>query len=305
MHLRRAPHSPRRDASDIRPKRPSMPETRRPALIGVPWDASSSYVRGAALAPPRIREALWSPSTNSATELGIAIEPETLDDRGDLVLPEDGHEARRAIEAAVKAVLGSGGLPFVLGGDHSITYPVLRAFRHRPPATILHIDAHSDLYDEFPLPAPGDPRGHGDPFSHASPFARTMEAGLTGRLVQVGIRTATPHLRAQSERFGVEVYGMDRWHEVPVEHLDGPVYVSLDLDGLDPAFAPGVAHPEPGGLSTRDVIALLHRLRAPIAGADLVEYNPPLDSRDLTARVAAKLLKELIAVALRNRPAAV
>jgi arginase len=277
-----------------------MADTLRPALLGVPWDASSSFVRGAALAPARIRDALWSPSTNSATELGIAIEPETIDDRGDLTLPDDGHDARRGIEAAVRAVIGGGAVPFVLGGDHSITYPVLRAFRDDPPATILHIDAHSDLYDEFPLPGPGQPRGMGDPFSHACPFARTMEAGLTGRLVQVGIRTATAHLRAQAERFGVEVYGMHQLADVPVEDLEGPVYVSLDLDGLDPAFAPGVAHPEPGGLSTRDVVELLHRLRAPIAGADIVEYNPPLDVRDLTARVAAKLLKELMAVAIRN-----
>ena len=127
-----------------------------------------------------------------------------------------------------------------------------------------------------------------------------MEEGLAGRLVQVGIRTLTPHLRAQALRFGVEVYGMERWADAPVEALPRPVYVSLDLDGLDPAFAPGVAHPEPGGLSTRDVISLLHRIRAPIAGGDVVEYNPAHDLRDLTARVAAKLLKELAAVALRN-----
>ena len=129
-----------------------------------------------------------------------------------------------------------------------------------------------------------------------------MEDGLAGRLVQVGIRTMTPHLREQAARFGVEVYGMDRWQAAPVEGLDGPVYVSIDLDGLDPAFAPGVAHPEPGGLSTRDVISLLHRIRVPIAGADVVEHSPRNDIRDLTARVAAKLLKEIAAVTLRNGP---
>ena len=110
----------------------------------------------------------------------------------------------------------------------------------------------------------------------------------------------TPHLRDQATRFGVEVYGMERWAEAPVEALPGPLYVSLDLDGLDPAFAPGVAHPEPGGLSTRDVVGLLHRIRAPIAGGDVVELSPRHDVRDLTARVAAKLLKELAAVAIRN-----
>jgi arginase len=275
----------------------------RPCLLGVPWDRSSSYERGAAAAPPLIRQALWSASTNSATELGIAIEPNTVDDAGDLALGEDGAEARAAIEVSVRGILARQRLPVVLGGDHSISYPVLRAWRDQPVAAILHIDAHGDLYDEFPLPEPGQPRGLGDPYSHACPFARIMEEGLSSRLVQVGVRTMTPHLAAQAARFGVEVYGMDRWRNAPVETLQGPLYVSLDLDGLDPAFAPGVAHPEPGGLSTRDVVDLLHRIQAPIAGIDIVEYNPRHDHRDLTARVAAKLLKELVAVAVRNGPA--
>ena len=306
-----------------------MSPSMRPCLLGVPWDRSSSWQPGAAAAPALIRQALWSPSTNSATELGIAIEAHTLDDAGDLALSDDGAEARAAIERAVQAILAGQGVPVVLGGDHSITYPVLRAFRSRPVAAILHIDAHGDLYDEFPAFAPASATGasarlrpkageeaarpaeeppplvpvHGqmDRYSHACPFARVMEDGLTGRLVQVGVRTLTPHLAAQAARFGVEVYGMDRWRSVPVEALPGPLYVSLDLDGLDPAFAPGVAHPEPGGLSTRDVVDLLHRIRAPIAGIDIVEYNPRFDHRDLTARVAAKLLKELPAVALRNQ----
>lgn len=322
----------------------------RPCLLGVPWDLSSSFIRGAAAAPPLIRRALWSPSTNTATELGIAIEPEALDDAGDLELGTDASEARAAIEAGVRAILRRQGLPVVLGGDHSISYPVLRAWRDAPVAAILHIDAHGDLYDVFPAFAPAfapegatarrgladgatarlgpadgatarpSPAGHAavssapdgvpeplvpvpgqsDRFSHACPFARIMEDGLTARLVQVGVRTATPHLTAQAARFGVESYGMDRWRDAPIEDLPGPLYVSLDLDGLDPAFAPGVAHPEPGGLSTRDVVSLLHRIRAPIAGIDIVEYNPLNDHRDLTARVAAKLLKELLAVALRN-----
>ncbi len=302
----------------------------RPCLLGVPWDLSSSFVRGAAAAPPLIRRALWSPSTNSATEIGIAIEPEALDDAGDLELGADASEARAAIEAGVRAILMRQGLPVVLGGDHSISYPVLRAWGGQPVAAVLHIDAHGDLYDEFPAFAPafapdgatarlgpaggatatlgagGEPQplvavpGKTDRYSHACPFARIMEEGLTGRLVQVGVRTITPHLAAQAARFGVESYGMDRWRSAPVEALSGPLYISLDLDGLDPAFAPGVAHPEPGGLSTRDVVELLHRVRAPIAGIDIVEYNPHHDHRDLTARVAAKLLKELLAVAARN-----
>jgi arginase len=293
----------------FRPIPPMPPSPPRLAVLGLPWDGSSSYERGAAEAPPHIRRALWSPSSNTSTELGVAIEPDTLDDRGDLNLPEDAAAARAAIEHGVAAILAAGGIPLLLGGDHSITYPVLRAFRGRPPAAILHVDAHGDLYDEFPLPAapdgaaarlPDRAAAPGDRYSHACPFARILEQRLTGRLVQVGVRTQTAHLRAQAERFGVEVFGMSRWTEAPVEALPGPLYVSLDLDGLDPAFAPGVAHPEPGGLATREVVALLHRIRVPIAGGDVVELNPRHDVRGLTARVAAKLLKELAAVALRN-----
>lgn len=273
----------------------------RPTLVGLPWDASSSFQRGAAAAPRAIRDALWSPSTNTATELGIAIDLGTLADAGDVPLGADPGEARAAIEAAVAEVLGRGAVPIALGGDHSVTYPVLRAFRAGGPVTILHIDAHADLYDHFPLMDPAAPDSPpGDRFSHACPFARIMEEGLCRRLVQVGIRTMTPHLQAQAHRFGVEIYGPDACGDVPAEALDGPLYVSIDLDGLDPAFAPGVSHPEPGGLSTRDVVGLLHRIRAPIVGLDFVEYNPTRDFQDLTARVAAKLLKEATAVAIRN-----
>lgn len=306
----------------------------RLSLLGLPWDGSSSFQAGAALAPPRIREALWSPSTNSSTELGVAVTPDTLEDAGDVPMPSDAALARLAIEGAVERLRRAGIVPCVLGGDHSVTYPVARALSGAGPVTILHIDAHGDLYDEFPafapdgasarlrpdgasarlppeadLPRPrpaGDPArlvpvpGRTDRYSHACPFARIMEEGLCRRLVQVGVRTMTPHLLAQAARFGVEVHGPDACGTVPVERLEGPLYVSLDLDGLDPAFAPGVAHPEPGGLSVRDVIRLVHRIRAPLVGFDVVEYNPLNDVGDLTARVAAKLLKELVAVTVRN-----
>ena len=277
------------------------PAAPRLVLVGLPWDASSSFLRGAASAPVHIREALWSPSTNTSTEVGISIEPDLIGDAGDLALPEDGDQARAVIETGIARMLTAGAVPIILGGDHSVTCPVLRAFRSMGPVSILHVDAHCDLYDQFPLPEPGaSDRAGADRYSHACPFARIMEEGLCRRLVQAGIRTMTPHLRAQASRFGVEVHGPDACSDVPVEAIEGPLYVSLDLDGLDPAFAPGVSHPEPGGLSVRDVVRLLHRVRAPIVGADIVELNPRNDVRDLTARVAAKLLKELAAVAIRN-----
>jgi len=122
-----------------------------------------------------------------------------------------------------------------------------------------------------------------------------MEEGRAARLVQVGVRTLTAHQRAQAAKFGVEVLGADRWRDaLPlVARFKAPVYVSLDIDVLEPMLAPGVSHPEPGGLTIREVLEVLGALQVRVAGADIVEYNPRHDYRDLTARVAAKFVKEL------------
>ncbi len=196
-------------------------------------------------------------------------------------------KARERIEAGVAAVYAAGGRVIALGGDHSVTFPVLRAVGPRfPGLTLLHIDAHPDLNDIF----------EGDRFSHACPFARILEEvdeGRIARLVQVGIRKMSAHQRAQADRFGVEVVDMRAWSVGVRPALAGPLYLSLDLDGLDPAFAPGVSHQEPGGLSTREVIHLIQSLPGPFVGADVVEYNPRCDLGGATARVAAKLVKEI------------
>lgn len=261
------------------------------ALLGVPWDGSSSFARGAADAPAAIRAALASPSSNSWNERGDDISLSgLLEDCGDIALPDDATAARAAMETAVRDVLQRSMKPILLGGDHSVSYPILRAFAGRSSAklTVLHLDAHGDLYDEF----------EGDRFSHACPFARVMEEKLVGRLVQVGVRTLTSHQRSQAAKFGVEVLGADRWRDaLPlVARFKAPVYVSLDLDVIEPMLAPGLSHPEPGGLTVREVLEVLGALRVPIAGADIVEYNPRFDVRDLTARVAAKFVKELVGV---------
>ena len=250
------------------------------AILGVPLDENSSFLRGAALAPPRIREALWSDSSNPWTELGrdLGAEPR-LEDLGDLAL-STGAAAIAEIEAGVASALERGARVLSLGGDHSVTYPILRAYaRAYPRLTILHFDAHPDLYDEF----------EGNRFSHASPFARIMEEGLAARLVQVGIRTMSGPQMRQVERFGVEVVDMRRFRPGLALDLEGPVYVTVDLDAFDPAFAPGVSHHEPGGLATRDVVDIVLGLDAPIVGADVVEYNPTRDVVGMTAMLAAKL----------------
>jgi arginase len=265
-----------------------IPEVR---LIGAPTDRHSSFLRGAALAPPLIRDALRSDHGNmtaeSGAELGVDVR---LGDSGDLPLAEaDGDDA--LIAAAVAEAVADGAIPIVLGGDHSITLPVLEALAAaHGPIDILHFDAHPDLYDDF----------EGDPRSHASPFARIMERRLARRLVQVGIRTLNRHCRKQAERFGVEMVEMRRFAPEAVPQPAGPLYLSLDLDAFDPAFAPGVSHHEPGGLSVRDVLAVLDRVRAPIVGADIVEYNPGRDRDGVTAVLAAKLIKEVAALCHRN-----
>jgi len=255
-------------------------------LLGVPWDEHSSFLRGAALAPAAIRKALRSPSSNLSTESGLDLGTDPrFKDAGDLEVPA-GPGAVELIERRVGEALAAGARVVALGGDHAITYPVVRAHaKHHAGLTLVHLDAHPDLYDEF----------CGNRLSHACPFARILEEGLVKRLVQVGIRTLNAPQRAQAERFGVEIIEMRAWRPDLVVSADGPVYVSLDLDALDPAFAPGVSHPEPGGLSTRDVIGFLQRLRGRVVGGDVVELNPTRDEGGATARVAAKLAKELVA----------
>lgn len=260
--------------------------TSRVALLGVCYDGSSSYLRGAAGAPPVIRQALWSEAGNPWTELGVDLSRAPLDDEGDLApaANEDPAQVRRAIEAAVRSIAESGRRPLVLGGDHSITYPILRGFRPlHPRLSILHFDAHGDLYHEF----------QGDRYSHACPFARVMEEGLADRLVQVGIRTMTAHLREQAQRFGVEVIEMKDWRDGMKLEFDTPIYVSFDLDVIEPGLAPGISHREAGGFTVRQALAVLQSLKAPLVGADFVEFNPDADQTGVTAAVSAKLVKEL------------
>jgi arginase len=125
-----------------------------------------------------------------------------------------------------------------------------------------------------------------------------MEEGLAGRLLQVGVRTLNRHQRAQAKKFGVEIIEMKDWREGRVLAFDGPVYISFDLDALDPAYAPGVAHHEPGGFSTRQVVDTLLALQARVVGADVVEFNPRRDVAQVTAAVCAKLVKEIAAKVL-------
>lgn len=253
-------------------------------LLGLPTDAHSSFIRGAALGPAAIRAALASDHVNQAAENGLELGTDVaVEDGGDLTLSGTVSDLA-AIRDAVMAAHAAGAVPISLGGDHSVTYPLVAALAEiHGPLNILHFDAHPDLYGDY----------EGDRLSHASPFARILEAGHASRLVQFGIRTLNAHCRAQAARFGVEIIEMCDFAPDRVPIPDAPLYISIDLDGFDPAFAPGVAHHEPGGPSVREFLQVLHRVPGGIVGADIVELHPPRDLNDVTATLAAKLVKEL------------
>ena len=262
-------------------------------LLGIPWDADSSYLRGPAQGPAAIRDELERVRvySNMTTELGVDLEATgTWSDAGDVAV-SGGEDSRKAITAKVGELMREGHPVLCLGGDHSVTWPILCAvYANVGKVDVLHFDAHPDLYEEF----------EGNRFSHACPFARSLEDGLIGRIVQVGIRTLNDTQRRQVERYGVEQVTMSAWNGPPSVKFDRPVYVSLDIDALDPAFAPGVSHREPGGLSVRDILATLQRLQGRVVAADLVELNPATDIQGVTATVAVKLLRELAGLLARR-----
>jgi agmatinase len=269
----------------MKPFTPKLAPWGPPVLLGVPLDHNSSFLRGPAQAPPLIRQALHSDAWNKTTETHVDLGALGIfEDAGDLSAMET-PDAFTRIEDSIAKIVDAGKRPVSLGGDHSITYPILRAIGKRIPGiTLVHFDAHPDLYADY----------EGNPHSHASPFARIMESQLVHRLIQIGIRTLNAHQYEQAEKYGVKIFEIKDLPDPTHLNLAGPIYVSFDMDALDPAFAPGVSHWEPGGLTTREAISYIHALPGPIIGADIVEFNPVHDATGLTAMVAAKILKELL-----------
>lgn len=200
------------------------------------------------------------------------------------------------IEAAAEDTIRGGYRLLAFGGDHSISYPLISAHAtvYGPPS-ILHLDAHGDLYDSL----------DGNRYSHACPFARLMEGAKARLLFQAGLRALTDHQREQARKYGVRFLEMrDTSPETLIKELEDilpeesrseGIYLSLDLDVLDPAFAPGVSHHEPGGMTTRELLTVIQRLPVPLLGADIVELNPLRDPSGITGMAAAKLLKEILA----------
>jgi arginase len=259
-------------------------------VLGIPFDANSSFRRGPARAPAAIRRAMSSEAGNPWSERGVRVwQDERIVDHGDLkVAPRAGVRGPiDAIERGVTRALAITPRLLLLGGDHAVSYPAVRAVAERwGRLSVLHFDAHPDMYPEY----------EGNRYSHASPMARILEEGLVDRLVQVGIRSPSPEQSVVGRRYGVETHPAFDLARIGRLEFSSPLYVSLDIDGLDPAFAPGVSHPEPGGLTVRQVLDVIGAVRAPLViGADIVELNPRLDPSGITAVVAAKLARELLA----------
>jgi len=264
-------------------------------LLGVKEDRNGSFALGPAKAPKIIRDFFFSPANNTYSELGVDVAPFVLN-FGDVRPNSSNHECvHDSIQPIISDIFKRKLIPLTLGGDHSISFPVLKAIRElvNKPVTIVHFDAHPDVYPLF----------DNNPSSHASPFARICEeTELCEKLISIGIRTATKEQQEQIEKYDIAVVEARNFPAKGSDIAsylstfiseDTPVYISFDMDAIDPGLAPGVSHREPGGLSTRQAIDALHAIPGRIIGADVVEYNPEKDIDHITASVAAKIMKEI------------
>lgn len=272
------------------------------AVVGVPFDSGVSYRPGARFGPAAIREGsrLLRPY-----HPGLDVSPfdaQQVADCGDIACnPFDIPEALAAVEAGAGELMDSGARLVTLGGDHTIALALLRAVAaRRGPVALLHFDAHLDTWDTY----------FGAPTTHGTPFRRAFEENLldTGHLAHVGIRGplyGTSDL-ADDLRMGFGIVSsmdiQDRGLPEVIGGLrervgDAPLYISVDIDVLDPAHAPGTGTPEAGGLTSRELLAILRGLRGcDIVGADVVEVAPAYDHAEITAIAASHVAFDLISV---------
>lgn len=265
-------------------------------FLGIADDTQSSFLRGPADAPRCIRQAYDGRSYNATSESGVDLTA-SVEDLGDLKPQGSWRASAREYRTRVEAILREGRTPFIAGGDHAVTVPIVEAFQVLSrPVHVIQVDAHPDLYPEF----------EGNPDSHACVASRILEMEHVASVTQLGIRTLSEVQRHQVERYGsrirvLEARDLEGALPVPAELDDGaPVYLTIDADGFDPAFAPGVSHPVPGGLSARQVLGLIQRGHWHLVGMDVVEVNPSRDVQHQTSILAARLLHEGIAHAARK-----
>lgn len=278
------------------------------AVMGVPFDGGTSYRSGTRMGPRKIREAslmLWGYNNvlhvSPLENLGVV-------DYGDVnVVPVSIEATMQAITAEAREVLASQTTLITLGGDHSITLPLLRAHAEAfGPLAVVHFDSHPDTWEsEF----------GGQLCSHGTPFRRAIEEGLidTSAYIQVGIRGSTsgPDDLLEAQQLGARVMPIEEVFELGIPAVIGQiqammgkrrVYVSLDIDAVDPAFAPGTGTPEVGGLTSYQMLQLVRGLRGlNLVGFDLVEVNPAFDHGDITSILAANLAFEFLSLLALRR----
>lgn len=280
------------------------------AIVGVPYDGSTSYRSGTRFGPRAIREQsllLWG--YNNALQVN-PFEKLNVIDYGDVdVIPVDVVATHAAVENEVSQLLSAGCQVLTLGGDHSIALPLLRAHRKKyGPLAVLHFDAHPDTWDEeFP----------GHKFSHGTPFRRAVDEGLmdVDAYMQIGIRGPTPAAAdyADAIKLGARMITLDDALDMGLNQIisevhqrigDRPLYLTFDIDVVDPAYAPGTGTPEVGGFASREILRLVRGLKGlNLIGCDLVEVSPPFDNQGITAILAANLAFEFLSLMALRRSA--
>ncbi|MGI6128538.1 MAG: agmatinase [bacterium] len=265
------------------------PDNARFCLLGVPLDITVSFRPGTRRGPGAIRQVSWV-----LEEFSLYQERDLSDvlvaDLGDLALPVGGIDrSLRAIEAAVYEVAQGGQIPFLLGGEHLLTWPAIQALVkvHGRDLVVLQFDAHADLRQEY----------EGEKLSHATAMRQVAQVVAPSNIFQLGIRSATADEVAFARRHTnfFPFHVLEPLSKVRPTLTDRPVYVSIDMDVFDPAFAPGVGTPEPGGQNVADMLAAFKLLAGlNIVGADIVEVCPPFDPSERTAALAALLVRELL-----------
>jgi agmatinase len=274
------------------------------AVLGVVHDGGTTYMPGARFAPYHVRRvSALVQSYHPEHRVDVFRRLRCIDGGNIAFPPFDRAQMRAAVEAEIARLAAARVAPVVVGGDHSITLPILRALaRHHGPLAVVHLDAHLDI---------SGPEVWGDAFHHGAPFKHAIEEGLIerGQLYQIGIRG--PRGSAEDDalvrRHGHTVISADQVAERGVRGVTGElreriagrvVYVTCDIDAIDPAFAPGTGTPVPGGLTAREALGVVRGLAGlAVCGGDLVEYCPPLDHAEITAHLAAHLVWEIIALA--------
>ena len=284
----RAPYVPSMDGVDI-------------AMYGIPYDGGVTNRPGARHGPREIRnQSSINRAMNHATRIS-PFELARIADIGDVRFSEvfDIAAVTRDIEVFVAGIVAAGAMPLAAGGDHSVTYPIFRALASREaPIGMIHIDAHTDTWGPF----------KGSKFHHGAPFRLAVEDGVLDphRAVQIGIRGGQNSTDTwdYSRDAGMRVIFIEEFEDMGVDAViaearrvvgDGPTYITFDVDGLDPVYAPGTGTPEPGGITTREALRMLRGFRnLNLVGADVVEVSPPFDPSGNTALVGATIMFELL-----------